>query len=485
MAAGPDLRIQSWLMEAGEGMSVTAQRKGSRGVYYVRTLGCQMNEHDSERIAGVLQDHGYQQATPEQIRAHEVDVMVLNTCAVRDNATERMYGTIGRWHRFKQHKPDTRIAVGGCMAQKDRERIVRAAPWVDAVFGTRDIGSLPGLLDKAREDGRPQVGVSEELRNLPGRLPEVRASRSQAWVSISVGCNNTCTFCIVPSVRGRERDRSMDDILHEVRDCVGSGARQVTLLGQNVNSYGWSTGDRYAFARLLRACGRVPGLERIRFTSPHPAAFTDDVIAAMAETPTVMHQLHMPLQSGSDRILRAMRRSYRSQRFLKILDKVRAAMPDAQITTDIIVGFPGETEEDFQATMDTMRRARFSSAYIFEYSPRPGTPAARMTQLPKAVVQDRFERLHTLQESITMEQMKAFTGKDVEVLIGDGHGRHDGSTHRVTGYERTGVLVHVGVPKGMPAPKPGDLVTCTVTQAGPHYLIADPDPQAGQVYDIR
>lgn len=485
MAAGPDLRIQSWLMEAGEGMSVTAQRKGGRGVYYVRTLGCQMNEHDSERIAGVLQDHGYQQATPEQVCAHEVDVMVLNTCAVRDNATERMYGTIGRWHRFKQHKPDTRIAVGGCMAQKDRERIVRAAPWVDAVFGTRDIGSLPGLLDKAREDGRPQVGVSEELRNLPGRLPEVRASRSQAWVSISVGCNNTCTFCIVPSVRGRERDRSMDDILHEVRDCVGSGARQVTLLGQNVNSYGWSTGDRYAFARLLRACGRVPGLERIRFTSPHPAAFTDDVIAAMAETPTVMHQLHMPLQSGSDRILRAMRRSYRSQRFLKILDKVRAAMPDAQITTDIIVGFPGETEEDFQATMDTMRRARFSSAYIFEYSPRPGTPAARMTQLPKAVVQDRFERLHTLQESITMEQMKAFTGKDVEVLIGDGHGRHDGSTHRVTGHERTGVLVHVGVPKGMPAPKPGDLVTCTVTQAGPHYLIADPDPQAGQVYDIR
>ena len=456
-----------------------------RGVYYVHTLGCQMNEHDSERIAGVLEAQGYRPASLEQVERREVDVMVLNTCAVRDNATQRMYGTIGRWRRFKQHKPDTRIAVGGCMAQKDRDRIAETAPWVDAVFGTKNIGALPGLLAKAEETKRSQVEVVDDLMVFPSQLPTVRASRSQAWVSISVGCNNTCTFCIVPAVRGRERDRSMDDVLGEIRRCVDGGARQVTLLGQNVNSYGWSVGDRFAFSKLIRACGRIEGLERVRFTSPHPAAFTDDVILAMAQTPNVMHQLHMPLQSGSDRVLRAMRRSYRSKRFLSILDKVRQVMSDAQISTDIIVGFPGETEEDFQETMRVVEEARFSSAFIFEYSPRPGTPAAGMEQLPREIVHDRFERLQSLQESITQEQMRGFVGRQVEVLIEGGHGRHDRTTHRLTGRERTGILVHVGRPQGFPEPKVGDLVTCTVTDCGPHYLVADPDPEAGQVYEVR
>lgn len=456
-----------------------------RGVFYVHTLGCQMNVHDSERIAGVLEEEGYVPASEHQVIDKDVDLIVLNTCAVRENAAERMYGTIGLWAKLKRQRPNMQIAVGGCMAQLDRERIANKAPWVDAVFGTKNIGTLPRLLDQARIAGTSQVKVVDDLAYFPSELPTARASKVSSWVSISVGCNNTCTFCIVPTTRGKEKDRRPGDILAEIQRCVDDGAKEVTLLGQNVNSYGYSMGDRYAFSKLLRACGNIDGLERVRFTSPHPAAFTDDVIEAMAETPNVMHQLHMPLQSGSDRILRAMRRSYRSSRFMDILHKVREAMPDAQISTDIIVGFPGETEEDFEQTMRVVEEARFSSAFTFEYSPRPGTPAASMEQLPKDVVQRRFERLVELQEKITDEEMRRFEGRDVEVMITGTQGRKDADTHRVTGRERTGVLVHVGVPEGQEMPQIGDFVTATVTHAGKHNLIADPDPKMGQTYGIR
>ncbi|MGO1241288.1 MAG: MiaB/RimO family radical SAM methylthiotransferase, partial [Cellulosimicrobium funkei] len=256
-----------------------------------------------------------------------------------------------------------------------------------------------------KHNDEAQVEILESLETFPSTLPTKRESTYSGWVSFSVGCNNTCTFCIVPHLRGKERDRRPGEVLAEVGALVEAGAIEVTLLGQNVNSYGVEFGDRGAFAKLLRACGTIDGLERVRFTSPHPAAFTDDVIAAMAETPNVMPQLHMPLQSGSDRVLRAMRRSYRSERFLGILDRVRAVMPDAAITTDIIVGFPGETEEDFAETMRVVEASRFSSAFIFQYSPRPGTPAATMDgQLPKEVVQERFERLQALQERIAGEE---------------------------------------------------------------------------------
>ncbi|KAA8831554.1 tRNA (N6-isopentenyl adenosine(37)-C2)-methylthiotransferase MiaB [Bifidobacterium tissieri] len=456
-----------------------------KGVYYVHTLGCQMNVHDSERIAGVLESDGYVQATDEQVQAKDVDLIVLNTCAVRENATERMYGTIGLWAKLKRRRPHMQIAVGGCMAQKDRERITSRAPWVDAVFGTKNIGSLPKLLDDARAAGHSQVEISQDLEYFPSQLPTSRASRISSWVSISVGCNNTCTFCIVPAVRGKERDRRPGDVLEEIQRCVSEGAKEVTLLGQNVNSYGYSMGDRMAFSKLLRACGTIDGLERVRFTSPHPAAFTDDVIEAMAETPNVMHQLHMPLQSGSDRILRAMRRSYRSARFMDILGRVRAAMPDAQISTDIIVGFPGETDEDFEQTMRVVEQARFSSAFTFEYSPRPGTPAAVMEQVPHEVVRERYDRLHALQERLTIENMKGFEGRDVEVMVAATQGRRDETTHRVTGRERTGVLTHIGIPEGEPIPQVGDFVTATVTRAADHYIIADPDPKAGQTYAVR
>ncbi|NEG70120.1 tRNA (N6-isopentenyl adenosine(37)-C2)-methylthiotransferase MiaB [Bifidobacterium choloepi] len=455
------------------------------GVFYVHTLGCQMNVHDSERIAGVLEQAGYVPATEEQYLTHDIDLIVMNTCAVRENAAERMYGTIGLWAKMKRERPNLQIAIGGCMAQLDREKIAHKAPWVDAVFGTKNIESLPRLLEQARMTGEPQVDINNDFKHFPSDLPVDRASRVSDWVAISVGCNNTCTFCIVPTTRGKEHDRRPGDILAEIRQCVDDGAKEVTLLGQNVNSFGYGHGDRYAFSKLLRACGTIDGLERVRFTSPHPAAFTDDVIAAMAETPNVMHQLHFPLQSGSDRILRAMRRSYRTSKFMTILGRIREAMPDAQISTDIIVGFPGETEEDFQQTLDIVRQARFSSAFTFIYSPRPGTPAAEMEQIPYEVSLDRLNRLVALQEEITAEELAKFEGRDVEVLITGSTGKKDADTHRYTGRERTGQLVHIGVPDGCETPSIGDVVTVTVTHAGRHNLIADPDLAAGQTYAIR
>src|SRR5688500_9436277 len=335
--------------------------------YEVRTYGCQMNVHDSERIAGLLEDAGYVSADGEQ-----ADVVVFNTCAVRENADNKLYGSLGHLAPVKAKKPGMQIAVGGCLAQKDKATITKKAPWVDVVFGTHNIGSLPVLLERARHNHEAQVEILESLEVFPSTLPTRRESPYAAWVSVSVGCNNTCTFCIVPSLRGTEKDRRPGDVLAEVEALVAEGVLEVTLLGQNVNSYGVEFGDRLAFGKLLRACGAIDGLERVRFTSPHPKDFTDDVITAMAETPNVMHSLHMPLQSGSDRVLKAMRRSYRMDRYLGIIDRVRAAMPDAAITTDVIVGFPGETEEDFQATLDVVRQSRFANAFTFQYSIRPG-----------------------------------------------------------------------------------------------------------------
>src|SRR5688500_1299798 len=371
--------------------------------YEVRTFGCQMNVHDSERLSGLLEHAGYRRAGDGEA----ADVVVFNTCAVRENADNRLYGNLGQLAPVKAARPGMQVAVGGCLAQKDRGEITRRAPWVDVVFGTHNIGSLPVLLERARVQDEAQVEILESLDVFPSTLPTRRESAYAAWVSVSVGCNNTCTFCIVPALRGKEKDRRPGDVLAEIRALVDEGVSEVTLLGQNVNAYGVEFGDRQAFSKLLRACGDIDGLERVRFTSPHPAEFTDDVIAAMAETPNVMPQLHMPLQSGSDRVLRAMRRSYRQSKFLGIIDRVRAAIPDAAITTDIIVGFPGETEEDFQATLDTVRAARFSGAFTFQYSKRPGTPAADLPdQISPEVVKDRYQRLADLVNDIAWQENK-------------------------------------------------------------------------------
>jgi tRNA-2-methylthio-N6-dimethylallyladenosine synthase len=364
------------------------------------------------------------------------------------------------------------IAVGGCLAQKDRGEITRRAPWVDVVFGTHNIGALPVLLDRARHNGIAQVEIAESLEMFPSALPAKRDSVHSAWVSISVGCNNTCTFCIVPALRGKEVDRRPGEVLAEVEALVAEGVLEVTLLGQNVNAYGVGFGDRRAFGDLLRACGRIDGLERIRFTSPHPRDFTSDVIEAMAETPNVCHQLHMPLQSGSDVVLRAMRRSYRALRYLAIVDQVRAAMPDAALSTDIIVGFPGETEADFQATLDVVRAARFSQAFTFQYSPRPGTPAAEMPgQVPKVVVQNRYERLVALQDEISWELNRGLVGSQVEVLVSEGEGRKDAMTHRMSGRARDGRLVHFD--PGQVEVRPGDVVLTEITYGAPHHLVSD------------
>ena len=437
--------------------------------YEVRTYGCQMNVHDSERLSGSLEAAGYLRAEDGQ-----ADVVVINTCAVRENADNKLYGNLGMLASVKQAHEGMQIAVGGCLAQKDKSTILKKAPWVDVVFGTHNMGSLPALLERARHNGEAQLEILESLEVFPSTLPTRRESTYSGWVSISVGCNNTCTFCIVPSLRGKEKDRRPGDVLAEIQALVDDGAIEVTLLGQNVNSYGVEFGDRLAFGKLLRAAGRISGLERIRFTSPHPAAFTDDVIDAMAETPTVMPQLHMPLQSGSDRILKAMRRSYRSEKFLGILDRVRAQMPDAAISTDIIVGFPGETETDFQETLRVVAAARFASAFTFQYSIREGTPAATMPdQVPKAVVQERYERLVALQDQISWDENLKLVGRPVSVLVAASEGRKHNATHRLSGRAEDSRLVHFDVPDSSPAPRPGDIVTVTVSQAAPFHLIAD------------
>ena len=402
----------------------------------------------------------------------QADVVVFNTCAVRENADNRLYGNLGHLKPIKDAHPGMQIAVGGCMAQKDRGEVVRRAPWVDVVFGTHNIGSLPALLERARSLEEAQVEILESLEVFPSTLPTRRESAYAAWVSISVGCNNTCTFCIVPSLRGKEKDRRPGDILAEIEALVGEGVCEVTLLGQNVNAYGVEFGDRAAFAKLLRACGSIEGLERVRFTSPHPADFTDDVIAAMAETPNVMPQLHMPLQSGSDRLLKAMRRSYRSEKYLGIIERVRAAMPDAAITTDIIVGFPGETDEDHEATLSVVREARFASAFTFQYSPRPGTPAATYDdQVPPEVVRERYASLATLVDEIAWDENKKLVGRSVELLVAEGEGRKDGATLRLSGRAPDNRLVHF-VP-GDELPRPGDRVTAKITYAAPHHLVSD------------
>jgi tRNA-2-methylthio-N6-dimethylallyladenosine synthase len=420
----------------------------------------------------LLEAAGYRRAA----EGADADVVVFNTCAVRENADNKLYGNLSHLAPRKNSEPEMQIAVGGCLAQKDRDAVLQRAPWVDVVFGTHNIGSLPALLERARHNKAAQVEIVEALQEFPSDLPAARESAYAAWVSISVGCNNTCTFCIVPALRGKEVDRRPGDVLAEVQSLADQGVLEVTLLGQNVNAYGASFADqgrdRGAFATLLRACGGIDGLERVRFTSPHPAEFTDDVIDAMAETPNVCPTLHMPLQSGSDRMLRAMRRSYRAERYLGIIDRVRAAIPHAAITTDIIVGFPGETEADFSATLEVVERARFASAYTFQYSKRPGTPAAELDgQVPKDVVADRYRRLIELQERISLEENTAQIGCTVELLVATGEGRKDASTARMSGRARDGRLVHFD-PSGLEI-RPGDVVTTTITGAAPHHLIAD------------
>ena len=431
-----------------------------------------MNAHDTERISGLLLDAGYVQA----LEGSDPDLIVFNTCAVRENADNKLYGNLSFLAPRKKSDPNFQIAVGGCMAQKDQESIIKRAPYVDVVFGTHNIGSLPTLLERARIEEESQVEIKESLEHFPSTLPARRHSAFSAWVSVSVGCNNTCTFCIVPALRGIEKDRSEADILNEIKAVVDQGVIEITLLGQNVNAYGVEVGDRGAFAKLLRKCGEIPGLERVRFMSPHPRDFTDDVIAAMAETPNVMPHLHMPLQSGSDRILQAMRRSYRSDRYLGIIEKVRTAIPASTITTDIIVGFPGETDADFQATMDLVKQAKFLAAYTFQYSKRPGTPAATMPdQISGPVMKERYDALHILQQEMSQLVNEQVVGTEQEILVADYEGRRDDGKARMTGRTKDFRLAHFAVEESN-MPRPGDAVTSKISKASPNFILAEGAP---------
>ena len=425
-----------------------------------------MNVHDSERIAGSLDAAGY---IPAQ-DGSDPDLIVFNTCAVRENADNKLYGHLSFLAPTKKSKPDMQIAIGGCLAQKDQGTILKKAPYVDVVFGTHNVGSLPTLLERARVEQSAQIEIKEALEHFPSTLPSRRHSAFSAWVSVSVGCNNTCTFCIVPALRGREKDRPAADILDEVRTLVADGVNEITLLGQNVNAYGVDFGDRTAFAKLLRVCGKIEGLERVRFMSPHPRDFTDDVIEAMAETPNVMPHLHMPLQSGSNRILQSMRRSYRIERYKGIIDKVRETMPHATITTDLIVGFPGETEEDFQETMQACTDLRFLAAYTFQYSKRPGTPAAEMPdQIPSEIVAERYTRLHKHLNELSQSVNEEMIGKTVEVLVTD----IDGS--RASGKSRDFRLVHFDSAQGL---RPGDIAEIKIGDAKAHFILGEGVPSS-------
>lgn len=420
-----------------------------------------MNEHDSERIAGLLESNGYA-ATEE---ATDAEIVVLNTCAVRENADRRLYGALGHLKPLKLANPRLRVVVAGCLAQKDQGLIQAKAPWVDVVVGTHAMPGLIDLIRQAERDG-PQMDVREYTEIFPSALPAHRGSSHHAWVAVGMGCDNACTFCIVPLVRGPQRSRSLGDIVAEVQGLARRGVVELTLLGQNVNTYGRDlsvpdSSKKARFGELLRAVDGVDGIRRVRFTSPHPHDFTDDVVEAMADCPSVCEHIHFPLQSGSDRVLKEMRRSYRSDRYLSWLDRIRDGVPGVAVTTDIIVGFPGETERDFDETMRVVEAARFDAAFTFQYSPRPGTVAAGFAdQVPKEVVQERFDRLVALQERVSLERNQDLIGREVELLI-DGQGRKG----NLAGRTRTNKLVHADGDLA-----PGTFAMVEITGASPHHL---------------
>lgn len=409
--------------------------------FHIKTFGCQMNEHDSERVAGLLQSDGMVQ-TSDLARA---DVVYINTCTIRENADNRLYGTLGQLKAVKQVNPDMTLVVGGCAAQKDRDHVRERAPWVDVVMGTHNLDRVLDLLDHV-EDWGPITEVVDELQAMPSSLPVKRELEHSAWITIQVGCNNSCTFCIVPSVRGPEISRRPGDILDEVRRLVPDGVVEVTLLGQNVDTYGRDLAidgkRRPIFADLLRQVGSVEGIERVRFTSPHPNDFREDVAVAMAETPAVCEQLHFPMQSGSDRVLRRMHRGYSIAKYRDKLAMARETIPGLTVSTDVIVGFPGETDEDFAETLAVVEEEQFDSAFMFVFSPRPGTVAADYTDdfVPESVVKRRFSQLQAVQEAASLARNQRLVGS-IQSVLSEGQSKRDFSV--ATTRARSGKVVHV------------------------------------------
>ncbi|MEX0865645.1 MAG: tRNA (N6-isopentenyl adenosine(37)-C2)-methylthiotransferase MiaB [Acidimicrobiia bacterium] len=434
--------------------------------YFIRTFGCQMNEHDSERIAGLFEMDGMIPASGYG----EADVVYVNTCTIRENADNRMYGNLGQLKEIKDLNPGMLLVVGGCAAQKDRDQVRSRAPWVDVVMGTHNLDRVLDLMDHAEHWG-PITEVVDELQAMPSSLPTRRELAHSAWVTIQIGCNNTCTFCIVPSVRGVEISRRPGDIVREVERLASEGVVEVTLLGQNVDTYGRDLAidgkRRPVFGDLLRRVGGVDGIRRVRFTSPHPNDFRQDVALAMAETEAVCEQLHFPMQSGSDQVLRRMHRGYTRTKYLDRLQMARETIAGLAVSTDIIVGFPGETDEDFALTMEVVEEARFDQAFTFIFSPRPGTAAASMSDdfVPKSVIDERFAVLAETQNRISAERNEALVGSVVEVLS-EGPSKRAGMA---TTRTRTGKVVHVA---GLF--EPGRFLEVRVDRAAQHHLVGSP-----------
>lgn len=414
-----------------------AQRKpGVKGVW-IQTLGCQMNEHDTEIMLGMLQQIGYTRVDSPV----DADLILYNTCCVRENPERKVYGQVRMLRRLKELNPDLIIGICGCMTQQkaELERMRQELQHVDLIFGTHNIHRLPELLHKVKETGERVIEVWHEEGDVVEGLPVQREGKIKAYVTIIYGCNEFCTYCIVPYVRGRERSRRPEQIIAEVRELAASGYKEVTLLGQNVNAYGNDLGIGVDFADLLYMVNEVEGIERIRFTSPHPKHFTDRVIRAMAECEKVCPHVHLPAQAGSDRTLKRMGRRYTRAQYLDLVRRLREAIPDLAITSDFIVGFPGETEEDFQETLSLVREVEYDNSFMFIYSPRIGTPATRLKdQVPEEVKKDRIYRLIALQTEISLKKNKEWVGRTVDVLV-EGESQKDPS--RLSGRAPNNKLV--------------------------------------------
>lgn len=413
--------------------------------YYLNTFGCQMNEHDSEKLAGMLEGIDYQKAG----QVEEADIILLNTCTIRENAELKVFGKVGELKRLKENNPELIIGVGGCMMQSEKavQQLYEKHPQVDLIFGTHNIHHVPDLIQRIEKERGRIVEVWDEEEGLIPDLPSVRESDFKAWVSIIQGCNNFCTYCIVPYVRGRERSRPLKEIVSEVERLAAEGVKEITLLGQNVNSYGKDLEEKVDFADLLQELDKIPGLQRLRYMTSHPRDFSNKLIEVIKDSRSVCEHFHLPIQSGSNSILKKMNRGYNREKYLELVNKIRQEIPEASITTDIIVGFPGETEEEFQETMELVREARFDSAFTFIYSARTGTPAAKMEdQIPEEVKKDRLNRLMTLQNQISLEKNQEDLGKIVEVLI-EGESKNNPET--LMGRDRRNKLVIIPRAEGV------------------------------------
>jgi len=435
--------------------------------YYVKTFGCQMNEHDSEKIAGMFELDGMIKASSED----NADVLFINTCTIRENADDKLYGTLGQLKQWKNKQSDRKLLVGGCAAQKDKTLVRDRAPWVDVVIGTHNLTNIINLLNQS-DDWGPLTEVVDEIEEMPTDAPSIRESEHSAWLTIQIGCNNSCTFCIVPSVRGPEISRRPSDIVNEAKQLVDSGIKEITLLGQNVNSYGrdLKIDNRSTpyFAKLLTQLNEIDGLERIRFTSPHPKDFKEETIHAVKNLDKVCNQIHAPLQSGSSKLLAKMHRGYNKERFIQKIDMIKSIIPDVSLTTDIIVGFPGETDEDFNDTMDIVNYSEFDSIYMFQFSPRPGTAAYNLKSeyIDKDIITKRFQHLKNVQTEISSRKLKRFVGTSQSILIEKVSKKND---QIFTGKINSGQITHINK-TGLSL---GDMVNVKIVDSTPFFLKAE------------